>query len=199
LQQLPPPPPAPQSQPAQPLPGAAAAQPAPYGYPQRPYYGPAQGAHFYPQQPPATIPYVEGRKPPPGYREETGIRRGYVIAGAVLFGSAYLSSVFAAQLMTSSESYEYDNSSRRRDTEALPLLIPAIGPFISLATLDPDLHGTGWLVLDGFTQMAGVAMFVVGMTTGAKKWVRDEGHAVQVRLTPFRTASHTGLGMVGQF
>ena len=187
LQALPPAPSAP-SQP--PLPVATDTGRAP-GYP--PAY-PQPYSYRSPYQYPETIPYVEGQRPPAGYHEKTEVRRAYVAAGAAVFGVAYGGALLTALAYSDTES----DTEERTDTHAMPLLIPAAGPFIGLATLDPDLNGTSWLVLDGLVQATGIAMFLVGVLDPTRKWVRDD-FGLQLHVTPYRTATQTGMGLVGRF
>lgn len=163
------------------------AMPYPYGY--APW-----------MQMPASLPYQEGKQPPNGYREETSLRRGFVITGAVAFGVAYGGSLLAASVLSDNNSNDYDSGEDdTNDSQALPLFIPCLGPFIGLATLDPKPIGTAWLLLDGLTQTAGLSLLIVGLVYPNKKWVRMDLATASVRVAPIVTNHQSGLGLFGNF
>ena len=145
---------------------------------------------------PASLPYVEGKPAPLGYREDTQIRKGLVIGGAVTLGTFYIFSLLAASII-SAENSSYDH--KKNDSEALPLFVPTIGPFIAIATLDPGPVGTGWLVLDGVVQTASAIMIVTGLTSETKRYLRNDIVGMNWTVTPIVTHSHAGMGMLGRF
>jgi hypothetical protein len=150
---------------------------------------------------PKELAYSEGQEVPPGYRVEERMRRGLVIAGAVMTGVAWSLSVTGAV----SANYE-DNSGF--------LMIPVFGPWLMLATggaddppcepIDQELSicqdNAGLraiLVLDGLVQTAGGIMFVWGMTSTSKRLVRED---VAIDVVPMRLGRDGhGLGVVGTF
>jgi hypothetical protein len=178
----------------------------PQPQPQVPYPQQAAPAYPYGYNPfaawPATLPAVDGKQPPNGYREETSVRKSFVITGAVAFGVFYLSSLAAASVLSDSsttDSSSGSSSSNKSDSEALPLFIPCLGPFIGLATLDPAPVGTAWLVLDGLAQTAGLTLLIVGIAYPNKKWVRMDLASASVQVAPIVTPTHSGLGLFGRF
>jgi hypothetical protein len=168
-------------------PGQPGAHPYPppgyYPYPP-PYYYPPGGT--YPDLRPRTIPYNEGDAPPAGYRLDTRMMRGLIIAGATTFGSLYLLSAAVGSAFL--------EDSRNNDGHA-PLFIPVVGPFITIGTANPSPMGTFALVIDGLGQAAGVAMFVAGLTVKTKIWVR-EGKG-EISVAPIVAAGPGGLPGVG--
>jgi hypothetical protein len=178
---------------------------APGTYVPAPGYGSSQpgaqlGTGYYSYAPyvaygPPSLPYTEGASAPTGYHLDSRPQKGLIIAGSVSFGVAYLSSLLAASGLQ-------QDSSRAKDgggAETLPLFIPVIGPFIGLATLDPDPVGSGWLVLDGLVQTGGVIMFVTGLVSPTKKFVRDD-LAVRWTVSPVTVGRNApGLGVSGTF
>jgi hypothetical protein len=120
-----------------------------------------------------------------------------VIGGAVTLGTCYLFSLLAASVIAEQNSTYGSHSGS--DSKALPLFIPALGPFIGIATLDPGPVGTAWLILDGLTQTAGAAMIVTGLASPTKRYLRNDIVAFDWKVTPLATGSHRGLGVVGRF
>jgi hypothetical protein len=187
-------------------PGYAPPGYAPPGYGTQPGYPQGSQPPGYPyayQYPngypgPATLPFVEGKPPPAGYHEESKVIKGLVIGGSVTFGTCYFLTLLAASVISEDNKNSWD-SSKRDDSKALPLFIPALGPFIGLATLDPSSVGAGWLILDGVAQSAGLGMLIAGLTTHTKRYVRDDIMKVEWKIAPVVTGSHTGLGAVGRF
>ncbi len=186
----PPPPPAPAAPPPPawaPLPPSHPRPPPPSWGPNTPYgyrwYGPTYG----PPIPPKTLEYHEGEPPPPGYRFDTRVRRGFVIAGGTTLGSTYLISVGVAA------AFQEDN-----DAEAfVPLFVPVVGPFITVGTAAPTPFATAVLVLDGLAQTVGLGMFIYGLVDPEKVWVRQR---LGFDLTPIVLGDELmGLGASGAF
>src|SRR5262245_47223709 len=175
------------SAPAPPAPQPSAATPAPApGYPQ---YPPPYPYPYPPPQPgPKTLPYEEGQAVPPGYRVETGVRRGPVIAGAVMTGVPYILGVsFSGGAGFPNHTYW--------------LRVPGAGPWLVLATrnkscqesqlqttcsggicttrssscdVDVDNVIRTFLILDGFIQSTGVALFIWGLASPTSRLVRED-------------------------
>jgi hypothetical protein len=106
---------------------------------------PAQSAPSQPAPPP--------QAPLAGAPAAEPLGQRIAVAGAVLFGATYLSSVVAAGTMLIAD------STGNRGVK--PLFIPVAGPFATLS----NAHGSGpvLLVLDGVSQVAGLVMVVVGI------------------------------------
>lgn len=160
--------------------------PTGYGYPSQ-YSGPP------------SLAYEEGKPGPNGYHVESQPRRGLVIAGATTFGSAYLITLLAASAIAD-DADDWDSSDDDDDeSKALPLFIPVLGPFIGIATLDAGPVGSGWLVLDGLTQGAGVAMLIAGLAYPNKRWIRND-LGLEWRLAPVKAGRDgVGMGLAGRF
>lgn len=141
---------------------------------------------------------------PEGYRVVRRSRRGLVIAGSIVGGIAYSSSVVAAVAIA--------------EDDSAPLLIPVVGPWIMLATgsvkdracsdaelrdyMDPercgDRSGTrAALALDGLMQVAGATMLTIGLAYPSTRLVRNN-FRLSMAPIPF---GHTGygLGAIGTF
>ncbi len=154
----------------------APANPYPPGYTAPPGYYPAPGyyppptgyypppAGYYPAPmnviPPPTLPYEEGQTVPPGYQLKTRSVRKAVIAGAVVFGSIYLTSLLAGATAISIDS--------SNGSQYAPLFAPVVGPFITIGTAHASGAGTLWLVLDGLGQAAGAATLIYGLAADEK-------------------------------
>ena len=113
------------------------------------------------------MPYEEGRPIPPGYHEETQIRKGLVIAGAAVFGGIYiLTAIFTSVIISAEgegEGYE-------------ALYAPLVGPWIAFGTIKDEINANGALILaaSGVAQAGGVAMFIAGLAAKKKVLVRND-------------------------
>ena len=185
------PPPAPPA--AAPPAGAYPYRGQPYGPP--PYGAPPQappgypGAWGYPpaaQPPPlpATIPYREGRQPPPGYTLETQSIRGLWLSGIITFGAPWFMSAVGAGILLDEEK-----------EDVAPLFAPVLGPFIAIGTLATDSPGTTLLMVDGLAQAAGVGLLIAGLTAERKVWVRDY---FSLSAVPLVSAHGSGLSLTGE-
>jgi hypothetical protein len=182
-------------------------QPPPYpqqGYPQQaqPYYvqpGTQPGQPIYIQQMPAPqsapmSPRVikdwdESQPIPPGYHQESHVRRGLVIGGAVLFGTTYLLSALSAAVVSDANSGS--------SNPAAALYIPAVGPFVEMGQVGSATAGF-FLALDGLCQVGGITMFIVGLASPKTELVRND-FGFQLHLAPIISRDHSGMGLVGTF
>lgn len=113
---------------------------------------------------PPTIPYFEDRPIPSNYRLEERVNRPLIATGLSLFALAYGISLGVSTIIL---------SVGERGSEAFaPLLIPVVGPFITMGTLDEDITAT--MTLNGVTQTAGLLLVVVGAFATDKVLVRIE-------------------------
>jgi len=110
--------------------------------------------------PPPTLPYEEGQTVPAGYQLKTRSVRKAVIAGSVVFGSIYLTSLLAGVTAVSIDSGS--------GAQFAPLFVPVVGPFIAVGTAHSSGAGTLWLVLDGLGQAAGGAVLIYGLVADEK-------------------------------
>jgi hypothetical protein len=104
---------------------------------------------------PKRLDYEEGDYILPEYTLQTKANRGLVVGGVVTFSVSYGLSLFVGGIGALSGD---------RGGEAFgTLILPLAGPFIAISTSDADPFGTYVLLLDGFTQIAGAAMFTAGL------------------------------------
>jgi hypothetical protein len=201
-------PPAAEERPPQPQPAPRPAYPPPYGYQAPPpgygYYPPPPG--YYYQQPPANLPYHEGMQIPPGYRHEKRPRTGLIIAGAVITAVPYVLGLSVASASKFSNSGGF-------------LVIPALGPWITLAARDNhtcydyNYNGTTtvsdsvscsedavvvtFLVMDALIQTTGAILFVVGVSSDRDVLIRQD--LAKLHLTPLKLNHGYGFGIRGGF
>ncbi len=104
-------------------------------------------------------------------------RLGLVISGSVLFGSAYMTTVFvAAGIQDACGSGQTGVC----DGKNWLLYLPVVGPFARLSGVDSSLGSLG-LVFDGLTQAAGVGLFIAGFAAPVKVPVFSKA---QVQILP---------------
>lgn len=104
---------------------------------------------------------------PPGYKVEARPKRKMMNAGIATFAPVYgLSVLFAATYM-GSEGVEggYYNA----------LLIPGIGPFVTIATSDAEDAGLFMLLLAGAGQVTGISLFLAGALGEEQYLLRTAG------------------------
>ncbi len=192
---------------------AAAQTPPPGPTPANPYYPgyPPPATNAQPGSPsalppPARLRYAEGQPIPAGYHLESQPRKGLWLSGALVFGIPYVISVSVA-------------GSSRHDGDRY-LYIPAIGPFVDLATRGDDCPtDTGscaegasverfWLTFDGLCQVGGATLFILGMAMPQKFLERDDAPISGQKSQPSfawsvapRTFGKRGMGLSfgGQF
>jgi hypothetical protein len=187
-------PPGYQQQQTQPPPGYG---PPPAYYPPPPAYGPGYSpgpgyGYGVPQAPalgPKRMDYEEGDPIPAGYHVKTSIRKGWVIGGFATFGGLWLISAITAG--TADSIYG--------GTSALaPLYIPAVGPFITIGTVNSRGVGTVLLVLDGVGQTGMLALAIAGLAAQKTELVRNDiGWNKRWTVAPILTADTAGLGIMG--
>ncbi|MBW2528144.1 MAG: hypothetical protein JRI23_28450 [Deltaproteobacteria bacterium] len=157
-------------------------------YPARSSYRPAEPAEVYLPKP---IPYREGDAVPDGYRLESTPRYGLVAAGATVLGATWLISAITAISLDNEGSVDDDPNF---DDMYTPMLVPVVGPFITIGTADASGTGAGILALDGVVQCAGLAMFIAGFAAPKVELVPG-GPAVKV--TPMASTKMTGISLSG--
>jgi len=121
--------------------------------------------------------------PPNGYHLETRVRKGLVIAGAVTFGTMYLTTVIGAAFANALGS-----------SRASVAFVPIAGPFIALRDVS-DERGVALLVIDGVVQAAGATMLIVGLA--AQKTVAVRNDSAKVEIMP--VVGPGSVGIVGTF
>lgn len=190
-------------------PGAAPPSATPYGtYPAQAApqqaaptqgYGPpgsTQSPVVYAPQPTGYVgpveisSYEEGAPIPNGYHPESRTRTGLIVAGSVTFGTMYLITALVAA--GNADAHEHGSN------PAAALWIPAVGPFIQMTNTDSSVAGV-FLAIDGITQVAGLTMLVVGLTSPKTVLVRNDFGKVQVRPVPVVTGNTMGAGLAGTF
>jgi len=183
---------APAPQPAAP-PGYAG-YPPPYPYPGYPPQYPQGGYGYTPPEPPRTLHYEEGQPIPQGYYLDESMRRGPIIAGVITLSVPYAIGFSVASALNFEDTTGW-------------LLVPVLGPWITLATRD-DICDPGstrcgddrairsLLVLDGLIQGTGAALLVWGLTSTTKRLVRQD---VALEVGPRRVGTGYGIGASARF
>ena len=131
----------------------------------------------------------ENQPIPPGYHRDTRVRKGLVIAGAILFGVPYLYSAGFAAIG--------DDVTRNGESNPAKFLyIPVLGPFIEMGQTDSSTLRY-FLALDGIAQSAGAFMFIYGLTSPKTVLVRND---LAMTVIPARMGHDgQGLSVLGRF
>ncbi len=168
---LPPPPPSPSGQPqAAPLqaPPPSPYAPSPGSTAAAPMGAPPPWAYPPPILPPymlvpPTLPYADGQEIPKGYRLESRTNKPIFITGISMFSLAYGLSLGASLIILSAGGSE--------SSEFAPLLIPLIGPFVTVGTAR---DGSTLFILDGVTQAVGAVLLGISIFKKDELLVRDD-------------------------
>lgn len=172
--------------PASPPPTAAAAPPPPEVVPP-----PGSPPLPYGYRPYVISDWPEDEPPPPGYHWGKRVRRGPIIAGSVLFGTFYSTSLLVGAVGQDAGDPAYEW-----------LYVPGIGPFIEL-TNSSSAVASVFLILDGAAQSAGLALLIWGIVSPAPILVSNVAEAPRVpKVLPVPMLlgkSGEGLGLLGTF
>lgn len=126
---------------------------------------------------------------PLGYRPVNRVRKGLVIAGAITFGTVYLTTALGGAIAA-------DSGGGGR---AAGLLLPVVGPLAMLGG-EAGVTGSFLLVLNTLAQAAGVTMFVVGVTKPKQVLVRSNVAKIEVTPVPMSFGPNSaGFGLTGRF
>jgi hypothetical protein len=131
--------------------------------------------------------WQEGDPVPPGYHPTTRIRKGFVIAGSVVFGVFYLFSSLIAAVGADA------NSGSPNPLGAL--WIPGVGPFVQMFRTTSST-GNWALAIDGLAQCGGLTMLVYGLTSPRTVLVRND---LGLRVVPALDHGGGGFRLVGSF
>ncbi len=131
----------------------------------------------------------EGEPIPPGYRVEEGHLRGLALTGGLIAAGTYGLTALGTSVILATFGGGAD--------ETAVLLVPLVGPFIAISTLDfDDSIGITMMTMNGTTQIAGVLMMIAGLATSHDHLVPD---VPQYNVTPLVGPNHGGIGVNGVF
>jgi hypothetical protein len=143
---------------------------------------------------PEVMTYQPDGVPPPGYHEDSKADTGFIVAGAVVFGSSYiLTSLSAVVAGAVAEGLPGGNTGG----DYAPMYIPVAGPFVTMGSAHASGLGIVTLALLGAAQAGGVALFVTGFAKPEKRYLRDDVAKPKVTVLPVVGTSSVGLGLVG--
>jgi hypothetical protein len=147
----------------------------------------------------------------PAYRLESHARRGLAISGAVIAGIGFGFALAVAAGTTEGarkwNGVPFDNGG---------LVVPILGPWITLGALKPNCGGlyndepagctrvhtqSGWraiLIVDGLVQLLGATLITVGLALPREELVIAGTVKARVVPTPLGSSSH-GLALTGTF
>jgi hypothetical protein len=141
---------------------------------------------------------------PPGYRPETEVFVPLVMAGGIQLGTSWLTLGVlpgAILLVAGAGDSLCDDCTAAGAT----LLIPGIGPFLTMAVLggygDAAAAGYALLAVDGLIQGAGLGMLIAGLVMEKDVLVRDRNAGTEVEFKPVVSAGPGGgtVGLGGTF
>lgn len=136
-----------------------------------------------------------GAPPPVGYHRETRPRTGLQTAGAVTLTVSYVLAAAAGGLSMAFVNLLSPGQLRFGDVGFL--FVPVAGPFLEMTKTEGQPTVNGLLALDGFGQVVGATLLVVGLTWSKPVLVRNDlGH---VHIMPMKLGEGGGLGLVGTF
>lgn len=138
---------------------------------------------------------------PPGYVRRERYNKGLLISGSVVLGSLWTITIIGASSGISDGDDSVISDSNTAE-DHIPLFIPAIGPFISLATLDTEGLITSLIVGSGIGQAAGLGLLIAGLVAKDTVLVRTYDHGYvgfSLSVTPQLSPTQSGLGFTGSF
>ncbi len=177
-----------------------------------PGYAPGYTTPIYQETQPAYVPqsvamsgprvikdWNEGDPIPAGYHPATRVKKGWIIGGAVTFGTVYLITALGASVADAAS-----------NNSATPLFIPVAGPFIQMGNCGSGgcgPVGDFWLGFDGVVQGAGLAMLIYGIASPSTVLVRNDlGENIKPKApklalqpVPVVTPTMQGMGVIGTF
>jgi hypothetical protein len=122
--------------------------------------------------------------------------RGLIAGGAVLLSSGYLGAIIAGSFVvdkSQGSSFARDTTTERNAGGTL--FIPVLGPLISSLVWRDPLWSLNWSLVDGVAQIGGVVMIAAGIYSNRKL----PAPLADLRLSPLRTSTTTGLTLSGAF
>jgi hypothetical protein len=136
-----------------------------------------------PRSTPGKLEWKKGDPVPLGYMAATASRTGFVVAGGIALGVAWATSVGFGGTFLSVCSHARDST--RLCVASGTLFIPGLGPFVSMAVLEPDARAYVPLAIDGAVQTAGAVMLIYGLASRRDVLVRtNEVAGTTVRWAP---------------
>jgi hypothetical protein len=134
---------------------------------------------------------------PHGYHEETRVRKGFIIGGAITFGTMCLiTAIGAAAALDGCKSF-----GRTPCGEHGVLFIPVAGPFIDMAYVGDSTAAKVMLAIDGVAQAAGLGMFILGLAWQKNVLVRNDlgFDKPKTYFGPMAVGSGNGIGFLKTF
>jgi hypothetical protein len=148
--------------------------------------------------------WAPGDPVPPGYRPDTEVFVPLVLAGSIQLGTSWLTlGVLPGSILIAAGAG--DSICDDCTAAGVTLLIPGIGPFITMGVLagygDAAAAGYALLAVDGLIQGAGLGMLIAGLVMEKDVLVRDRGYGTEVELKPVIAAGPGGgtVGLGGSF
>lgn len=139
---------------------------------------------------------------PDGYHVELRRRRLPMALGGAAFGLAYMLSIMrameipAGRFMSAMACYPPDAPHCRNDY--WPMVIPFVGPFVTMGTANPSAAEGVALAALGLGQFGGAAAFIYGLTSRERRLVENEAR-IRPAVMPFIGREGTGLAVTGAF
>jgi hypothetical protein len=212
------PPPAEAAPPAAPPPEATAKEgaPTPPGpkrslFPKDPVEGPplpASNAEVL-----ETRDYKEGDPVPPGFRVQRSKRGPLLIAGVMVFGASYVGAALAGFMEQASQTVNAplrDKNGKpildengnvigipENYNNSIPMVIPIVGPFLTIESSRSSGARTAVLIALGATQAAGLAMIIAGTLAPPIQLVRYKTGQASFSILPSIGRDGVGVGFVG--
>ncbi len=134
---------------------------------------------------PDKVRYSPGSAIPYGYEHRRTIRKAPMIVGASIFGGTYFFSTLGATA----------------DRTLYPLMIPVVGPWISLLTAGPYIDpSAAWLLTwDGIAQATGLGLFLWGVTSKQDWLIKRPYGFASLQVMPTFANDRAGALVVGTF
>jgi hypothetical protein len=188
--------PAPPPLPPPPLPPPPPPPPgySPYAVPGPTYY-PAPGTPAAPDAPPPVLPYWEPGNPiPQGYKPVSKPTAGLLGMGIGILSAGWTTAAVVGAVAQAGASQTPGGN----PGAWVPMYFPVVGPFLTMAILQPGPAEVGLLLSDGIFQIAGTVGVLVGSLKRTYRLVYT-GETASIELTPAAGPGFWGLRTTALF
>lgn len=160
-----------------------------------------------------TRDYKEGAPVPPGFRVKKSKQGPLLIAGVMVFGASYGGAAIAGFMEQASQTVNAPLRDKNGNpvmdqfgnvvgipedyNNSIPMVIPLVGPFLTIESSRSSGARTAVLIALGVTQVAGLSMIIAGTLMPPIQLVRYKTGQASFSILPSIGRDRVGVGFVG--